>query len=170
MSIKNTNPKTRSRVRFNLIDFVIILAVLASVAGIYVRYNFSFDEMKNEDNFVEAEVEFLILNVTEQLADALVAGSPVFDSQNKKQMGELSAIVQKLPAEIFVTMEDGSIIKTYSNALRYDVRGIITVKGIQTEKGFLCQGENYIAPGASMVVLTPEVDFNMLITNINLKK
>lgn len=167
MSMNNTNPEKKTRFRLNLIDFVIIFALLACAAGIYLRYTVSPDKMIDESSFVEAKVEFLIFDVNEQLADALVAGSPAFDPSGTP-IGELSAVVQKLPAEIFVTLDDGSIIKTYSDALRFDVRGILTVKGLMTEKGFMLNGTDYIAPGAGRSVLTPQADFYLLVTNITL--
>lgn len=166
MSKNNANSEKKRRFRLNIIDFVILFAILACVAGIYIRSTVSFDKFGTRDDLAEAKIEFLVLDVTEKFADALTVGSPVFDAKSNEQIGELSAIVQKLPAEMFVTLDDGSIIKTYSDALRFDVRGILTVKGVTTEKGFRLNGADYIAPGAMLTVLTPQVDFQMLVTNI----
>lgn len=169
MSKKNTNDTTRTGLHFNIIDFVIIIAVIACCAGIYIRYNIGgIDEQ--QDNHITAKAEFLLTDVSEQLCDALTVGSTVYFNfgNEPKPIGELSMILSKLPAEQFKTLIDGTIVKTYSDELRFDVRGIITLSGVMTEKGFLFNGEIFIAPGTNFNVQTPEADFNCIVTNITL--
>ena len=167
MSRKNTTETKRTKLQFNIIDVVIIIAVIACCVGMYIRYNIGDAEGdKQEINQISAKIEFLLPEVNEQLCDVLNAGSPVYYGGDSEPIGELSTIISKLPSERFVTLNDGTIVKTFSDELYFDVRGIITVNGVMTEKGFMLNGDVFLAPGVNFGVQTPEADFSCVVTNV----
>jgi len=169
--MKQNNIKKKKRIgfRLNIVDFVIIIAVIACGVGVYIRYTIGLEMENAPINLVDAKAEFLLVDVSEQLADSLTAGSPVYIG-DKTPIGELSAIFSKLPSERFIATMDGTVVKTYSDEFRFDVRGAITLKGTMTDKGFLYEGKTFIAPGSYINIQTPEADLSLYIMNITLEE
>ena len=54
--------KSDSRIRFNIIDLVIIVVVVACIAGIYLRYNFG-EQYGVEHQMEQYEITFQVQNV-----------------------------------------------------------------------------------------------------------
>lgn len=149
--------------RFNIIDLLIILALVAVVAAIGFRYNLveKIGVKSEEDTVV---ISFLIQDIKETSADALVLGDMFYWEVNKMLIGEL---ISKKPsfAEAFIENNEGILVKLY-NENSYDVRGEIKAKGKIKDDGFMLGGTQFLAPGKILYVESKNIMVNITITNI----
>lgn len=150
-------------VRFNLIDLLIILTLAAIVTGVAFRYNLAEKiGIKSEEDTVI--LSFLIQDIKETSADALVLGDIFYWEANKVLIGEL---ISKKPsfAEAFIENDDGVLVKLY-NENSFDVRGEIKAKGKIKDIGFMLGGTQFLAPGKILYVQSKNIMVTMTITNI----
>lgn len=160
--MKKTSDKTKHAVRFGLIDIAILLAVLACIAAIFLRFNFS-EKFRTEAQLKEAEISFLISDLHPVSAEALLVGDTYYWDENR--LGTLKSF-EISNAEAFFENDEGLAVRT-ENLNRRDVRGIFTVQGKQTDEGFLLNGSTYIAPGKSIVVRSQHLQVYILVTDVS---
>ena len=158
--------------KFNAIDALLILLAIACVLGIGLR---AYSESKtNNSNLAEYRIYFKIDNISSQSLKYFTAGDIVRVKSSGATLGKLDAIVQHVPAvggynenggEIFYPTKDGGIYAP----TRQSLVGYITVRGEQTESGFLLGGETYIASGSEMEIVTDKVQTTIKILSIDEK-
>ncbi len=155
-----------NKFRFGIIDVAIILAVCALLVGVFVRYGLT-DSWGGGGELKEYSVSFIILDKHPDSVDDLTQLPDVYYKDSGAYFGTLEAGVSIMPAEDFVAMPDGTIVKTTSSAGRVDVRGSVKVKGRYKEgEGFFHGGTTFIAPGGKMEMYTANADFTMIILDI----
>ncbi len=132
------------KVRFNVIDLLIILAFIAIAAGILLRYNVA-DRLGVRADSVEVEMTFRVSDMRATSADFFKVGDTfVWDSLDVT-LGELTEIEFK-PAESIVEKLDGTAAISYSET-RIDGFGTLRAKGTMTDEGFMLEGTQFISPG-----------------------
>lgn len=156
--------KNTSRVHFNLLDAVIVLAIIAVLAGVTLRYNL-VDKLGIQSSRDSAEISFLISEISETSVDALVQGDVFYDGKNGAKLGELVSKTSSF-AEAFVENADGYLIKAYNEAY-YDVRGKILAVGKMTDDGFMLNGTNFLSAGKTLQVYSKNSKVTILITDIS---
>jgi len=157
------------RIKFGILDAVIIIAILVCAAGIYVRYDLS-RRLEYRQNTVNAQVSFLVQNISENSADSFIEGAEVRSKDNDNIIGILTGSVTVQPAEILTYLFNGEIALNYSSNRRIDVRGVISAQGMMTDEGFCYNGTTYIAPGQWVLIRTQNIEVNILITNIAIEE
>ncbi len=156
----------KQRIRFNLIDLLIIFTVLALIVSIVMRQH-AKNALSGPEEQISVEVEFLIQKLSSDLFNSIVIGDTVMTDAEQK-MGVLkSADFQK--SETYYTGSDGVPVLTFSDQY-YDVRCVLTAEGTQSDRGFLLGGESYLAPGQNLRVKTPHFTADILITDISVIK
>jgi hypothetical protein len=154
--------KTRG-FRFNIIDLFIVIAIAVIVTGVAFRYNI-LDRIGIKSNDDTVIISFLIRDIKESSADALVVDDVFYWEANKMEIGRL---ISKKPsfAEAFIENNEGILVKTY-NENSYDVRGEIIATGKFKDKNFMLGGTQFLAPGKTLYVESRNIMVNMLITKI----
>ncbi len=165
---KVNKPSRKNKTKFNIIDFIIILLVIASVGGIYVRYNLIDKigvnaQLKNyEITFIAKELRYTSLNAFEKDAN-------VRDRINGNSIGVFKEIETTSPSSVYVTKSDGVIEKLYyPENTKIDVKGKIIVRGIMTDTGFLLDGKHYIGTGTTLKVSTEKLDIDISVEALNI--
>lgn len=155
--------ENKVRRRFNIIDLFIILAVVAVIVGVALRFNLA-DKIGVKSNRDTVTVSFIITDIKESSADALVIGDTFFIDANKIELGEL---ISKKPtyAEAFIENDDGVLVKT-ANENKYDVRGEIRATGRIKDDGFMLGGTQFIAANKILYVYSQHIMVTMTITGI----
>lgn len=154
----------KKRIRFNVIDVLILLIAAGLIISTVMRYQSRTDLPKAEAQ-TAVEVKFLIENMSETLVSGVVFGESVYLVDSGRLFGTLkSADFQK--AQIRCTKDDGTPVIIESDR-SYDVRGVLTAEGIFSERGFFLGGEQYLAPGLSLSIRTPSMTADILITDIS---
>ena len=158
--------------KFNVIDALLILLAILCVFGVALRaYN---DSRADSKYLAEYRIYFKIDDIRSTSLKYFVAGDVVRLKSSGETVGKLDAIVQHVPAvgdytengaEIFYPSKDGGI---YSPT-RYNLVGYITVRGEQTDKGFLLGGTTYITSGSELEIVTDKVQTTIKILSIDEK-
>lgn len=176
MQENNYTENVKKKVKFKILDAVVILLVLVAVVGVYFRYNLmdSFLSRRGiQDYTVSFEVKDIryttpnYLNVGDQIYDA-ATGEPV--GVLIEESGDMSNIALRVtPASRFFTKSDGTITQVFypNDESRVDANGRMTCRGsYSADGGFLLNGSTYMAAGQSISVRTELVSFVLTVTQI----
>lgn len=160
---KSTAKKTR-KIKPNIIDFIIIIAVVAAIIGITVRSGV-VEQVTINNSLETARVSFLVSNVSESSGEYFSNGDAFYSSTHKCNFGTLEQF-WTMPAEIYLTNEYGVLGKTTVSGDKIDVRGTMLCTGVFTADGFFLAGSNYIAPNSSVTVKSANITVSLTIMDI----
>jgi hypothetical protein len=169
----NINPKVnkplnKNKIKFNIIDFIIILLVVACVGGIYVRYNL-LDKIGVNAQLKNYEITFIAKDLRYSSLNAFEKDANVRDRVTGNKIGIFKEIETTSPASVYVTKSDGAIEKLYyPENTKIDVKGKIIVRGIMSDNGFLLEGKNYIATGTTLKISTEKLDIDIVVEALNI--
>ena len=150
--------------RINILDIVIVLAIVAVIVGVAMRFNLA-DKLGIQSNSDAVEISFLIKEISESSVDALVIGDKFYWDSNSMEVGELKWKTQDY-AEAFIENEEGLLVKTL-NEKYFDVRGTIRAEGKMTDDGFMLAGTQFLSAGKYLYVSSKNIKVTILITDIS---
>ena len=151
--------------RFNIIDFMLIVTVLACLIGITARMNIKETVIVNDDT---ATVTVMISGLLRDNAKQLVVGDEYINQRTGESVGILQSC-QTSPAKIRTPRLDGTIATTESTD-RIDAICKIRLQGVSTEDGFLANGTTFIAAGSSLSVRSLNLTTEWLVIDIEVDK
>lgn len=158
--------KKNRTARFNIIDLVIVVLILAVIAGVCIRY-FSTQDVDEVDNSESATVSFLVQDIRYTSADYFVGGDNVYVDDDGTYLGEFMKGFTITPAEKYITDVNGKTVKVnYPENTRIDVRGQILSEGTWKDGSFMVGGNMYIAAGKKMKICTPHITVTLLVTDV----
>ena len=157
MGAENTAKTRKSRMRLNIIDFLIIIVLIGAVVGIAMRFGL-VERVTNQAGMTGARISFLIRDINEGSLDYFGIGDTFYDKEHDCLLGTLESR-QFMYSEAFITNERGEIIKT-------NVRGAVIGSGTFTDDGFLLDGVNYVAPGSTIHVQSRDLDVILTVTAV----
>lgn len=153
--------KTQKKHRFNIIDFALIVTVIACLIGIAVRYNLGASVLQSSDT---ATVTVMIRNLLDDNADQLVVGDKFYYQKSGDLLGTLRSF-ETSPAHIPNFRLDGTFVEVpYLD--RVDVICEIEVEGLLTDDGFMVGGSDYIGCGSSILVRSLNLETEWLVLDI----
>ena len=161
MSRKNANS---GKLRFNIIDLLIVVIVLGCIAGVVVRYNI-IDRIVLDTKRDEVKISFMVSGVTPQIAGAIVDGEEFYVVGSSYTIGVLNehSITNALIVE---ANDNGLPVESFDDTLR-DIRGSFTSHGVLREDGFFLGGTMFLAPGKTLVAESKSARFSLIITEIS---
>lgn len=155
------NPKAgkNRRTRFSIIDFVIILMLLACIVGAVMRYNIA-ESLFSKTVTQEMTVNFIAEALTENKVSAFNENA-VFYSGNDS-FGKLIS-VNSSPAIGYYENAEG-IYTEYEKEGLYDISGSFVCELVRSDSGYLLNGKTYIAPGSVFTLKSGGAAVSVLIT------
>ena len=124
--------------KFNWVDGLVILVILALVAGTCVKF-FLLKPAEIQEATVKIQYTVRVATVRQYSVDALQVGDAIYDEEGKGNVGAITDIRVE-PAEMFVTYPDGTTeLAPVEN--RYDV--FLTVQANAIEDGGLYKVGTY---------------------------
>ena len=169
--------QNKNRVKFRALDVVIIVLLLASLVGVYFRYNI-VDMLVGGRNLDDYAVSFEIKDIQDATKDKFEIGNKIYYRSNGDLLGELIPVTENSDAPVRHTPAIKSVVPTgtnevveiaYPEGTRIDVSARMMCKGrLSDDGGFLLDGTEYIAPGQSISVMTDYVTFDIVVTGITL--
>ena len=178
--MKNKNietEKNKNRIRFKALDAVIIILLLASLIGVYFRYNIA-DVIIGGRNLNDYTISFEIKDIQDSTKDKFEVGNKIYYRSSGDLLGELIPATENSETPVHPTPATKLIIppgKTeveevhYPEGTRIDISARMMCKGrISDDGSFLLGGTEYIAPGQTISVMTDYVTFDIIITKIEL--
>ncbi len=153
----------KRKIRFNIIDFIILVAVIACVVGIALRYDVA-DRIGVKTNETKVEISFIVHDIKESSADALLIGDEFYWKQNGMSLGTL---IEKeiAPAERISENGRGEGVVTYSENKK-DARATLVAVGTVTDDGFMLGGTQFISAGKEMEIYSKQVEVLAIITDV----
>lgn len=156
--------KQSKKIRFSLIDFLLVLVILGALVSIFMRSEI-IRLIGADQNRQTAEISFLVEGVSPGVFDYLNDGDTFTDDTHECLLGAVTGAPTKMPAEIYETALDGTIHKLNSEE-KIDIRGKLEAVGTFSEEGFLLGGIYYLAPGSEITVHSERLTLTMLVTAI----
>ena len=152
------------KLRFNIIDFLIIVIVLGCMAGVVIRYNI-IDRIVLDTKRDEVKISFMVSGMTPQIANAIVDGEEFYVVGTSYTLGKLNEH-NITNARIVEANDSGLPVESFDDTLR-DVRGSFTSYGVHNDDGFFLGGTMFLAPGKTLTAESKSVRFSLIITEIS---
>ena len=130
--------ETKKKIRFNLIDAIILLVIIAAVA--FVAIKLSGGGLFGSDDSLYV-VKYYCDEVPEFAAEVIYVGDKVVDEQKDTDLGEVTA-VSLFPSRTYAETADGQYKlapKEHFNA----VEVVTIVKGTDYDNGVIIDGSKY---------------------------
>ena len=148
---ESVNHQTK-KVRFNIIDLVVVLLILGCIAAVVLPF-LSRDTltsaamMKNES--VEMYVPFVITFVEPYAAEKIETGNSLYTTDaESNEMGEVVCL-NKLPTRDRVDKADGTF-QFVENPNYCDIMGILKISLVETDQGFVSADSNVFNPNCTV--------------------
>lgn len=154
--------ETQKKHRFNSIDLVLLLAVIACIAGIIIRSNIRDTVLLSKEEKATATV--LIEAILDESAEALHIGDRFQIASNNNEFGTLRS-VEISPAKIRFYNNDGTEAVTHYYD-RKDALCKIEISGYNTDSGFMINGTSYIGSGSSFVLHSKYIEFQCTVLDV----
>lgn len=151
------------RKRFNIIDFAVIIIILGCIAGLIVRYNL-IERVVNAVDNDPVSVNFIAKELSPEIAEAVENGQEYYLVDSDIYLGKINNI-KVSDAERVYADENGQAAVGIDSTAR-ELIGNFTLKGAKTEKGFLLDGVEYLAPGKELVIRCDDLILSVIITEI----
>ncbi len=164
----------------NIIDALLVLAIIAAIAGIAIRSGIAekVTETVKEYNtpMEKVKISFTVSDINRASFETFTPGD-VFRAASMyyEQFGVLET-VEMAPAEKYVENVHGQIVKSYSpltdpdvpdSYARIDVSGTFTSADGKFENGiFKLNGIYDVIPGLEIRIVDKDIDVNIKITNV----
>ena len=147
--------------RFNIIDFMLIVALLACIIGITARTNLRQSIVESTDT---ATATVMISGILNDSVKQLVVGDEYFDQRTGDSIGYLQSF-EATPSKIHTPRLDGTIATTDSTD-RSDVICKVKLEGLASDTGFHFNGIHFIGSGSSYLVRSRNLETEWLVIDI----
>jgi hypothetical protein len=148
--------------RFNIFDFLIILALVICFGAIIARVIFISNV---KENIVFADVYFEVSDISDVTAEALhTENETIYLRANDAKIGVLTEISVQ-PYTVLTEDENGVLVEAV-HPDKKTVRGKAQIKGVWYADGFLVEGTYLAAVGESFEIYTKYVSCVITVTGI----
>ncbi len=158
--------ETKPKMKFNIIDFIIIVIIIAVAVGIIMRGNIA-DSIAEKSTGDIIEYTIRIENIQKESYDYLNEGDELFSWVDDSSIGKIKSKQAPQITESYVSLADGSVVKT-ANPDRIDVVMTIECPGRHTEEGYMLNGNAFIAAGKMIEARTKNVTFSFQVEDVGL--
>ncbi len=156
-------PSTEKRIRFNILDIIIIIVSVALITGIFFRNNIV--EMLSEDTSGNITYTFVIKELDGALLPGVKPNTLLSDPESGGEMGRiLSVSFEK--SIVNETAADGSIMSLEKSGF-YDVTVRVAGNGFSSDTGVFLDGVVLIAPGMNKQIITEIAVYEGFILSID---
>jgi hypothetical protein len=151
--------------RFNIFDFLIILAIVACVTAIIARVIFVANR---KEDIVFADVYFEVTGISEVTANALcVQNESIYLQSGDARIGLINN-VRSEPCTVRTEDENGALIEAV-HPDKKSVYGMAQIKGLWHEEGFVVEGMYLATVGSTLDIYTKYASCTITITSIEQK-
>ena len=183
---KMTEATKSKKIRFNVVDVIIIVVVVACIIGIVLR--FALTKTYQDQNFGEYWVTFQaeglsysqLIGIEQALDEGTTGGNFVSFAAKNEGIGNLYAITDS--ELLYIESHNGDRINfeigenevktvgsddSWKDASVWYIKGTIICKGeYASDKSFMLNGTTYIASNSTIDVTTKYSEFTLKILNI----
>lgn len=153
----------KKRKRLNIIDILIIIAVIALAAGVALRYNLA-EKIGVKSNRDTVIISFLVENIKPTSADAFIEGDVFYIDSNNMELGTLITTDQSSAAN-YNTNSQGIVTRDF-DSLQRDVRCTLEATGAITDSGFMLGGTYYIGVNKELKIHSKNIMVTVTVTGV----
>ncbi len=159
--------ENNKRIRVSVIDILIIIAVIACIAGVVVHYKVyeKVNEVKTDDL---CSVSVLIRGASLEMSESVTVGDQIFFGESGDLLGKVAEI-NKSDATVYYRNYRDEIVEYIDNSL-FDVVIVLDVSGSLTDSGFLVNGTEYVAAGEEFVIYSKLFSGKCLVIDVENKQ
>lgn len=154
----------RTQRRFNIIDLLIVIVVIACIAGIIIRYNV-VDRIVIDGERDSVQVSFMITDVSPDVVDAIKDGSVYYCEKTGNRIGKL--LSHEVEDAVMVEINEAGEAYEVSDPDRKVIKGRFGAKGVMGENGFMLEGTQFITAGSVVTIQSLDVQVSVIITEID---
>lgn len=159
-----SSEKKKSGARFNLFDVILILVIVACIAGVVIHAYFTKDLTQTYSE--NAQVSFRIEGVSEVTAEAFCKiGSAIYDQDTDKNIGTLTA-AEYAPLLLDLETAEGVLVKA-EHPEKKQITALATLTGTWTDDGFLIGGTTLAAVGKTINIYTENAVCTITVTGVS---
>lgn len=150
------------KIKFNAIDFLILLFVIAAIVAVAFRSGLkdSLVAIRSNETIVYT---LRINNLQAESFDMLELEDKLFSQKDDKPLGKIVGKSSR-PAETYISLDTGKIVKTYIPE-RLDIFLTVECTGRVTEEGCMLGGNYFVASGKRISAYTDTVSFSFEVTD-----
>jgi hypothetical protein len=156
--------REHKKLRFNVIDLIIVLFMILAVVGIIIRYDLA-DDINFGATGEEFEIEFMVMNIMRGTEDSLQAGEKFYITIESIFIGEVINIIDVRDAVEYVEMVNGDIVRS-TLPERVDVTGVMRSRGRTTREGVMLNGNIFVTTNTRHFIHTGRREAWITIMNI----
>lgn len=152
------------KIRFNAIDVLIILVILAAVFAIAFRSGLkdSLVAIRSNETIVYT---VKIRNLQEQSLALFEEGDELYNQNDDKYLGKVSKVIGSRKAETYIALDNGDIQKSYYPDGRIDIFLELECTGRVTDEGCMLGGNYFVASGKYVSAYTDDLTFGFEVTD-----
>ena len=142
--------QTEKKRKFNLIDLLLLVLVIAAVLALVLRGNLA-RQIGLEHKGETAEVTLSLSALETSEANLFKEKNTLSDPAT----GEVFGVIKSVRAEnalVYTLNDRGELVRAFDTAKK-DLTVVLEATGTQTEKGFLLNASTYASPGDTIRVL-----------------
>lgn len=158
--------KTENRkLRFNIFDALIILAVIACVAAVIIRFYFISSEPNDEQITVSFVVPSVMKSTADKMTETLKDNKQIYLVSNDTIIGYI--ISTNSERSVVYGENSGSEVERVYHPDRMDIKGTAVLYGKTGENGFYIGSTSLATISEIIYVYSDEVEFSMTISSIS---
>lgn len=149
---------TKKKFKFNLIDFMIVIAVIAVIVVIAFRSG-AVDSFTNTAKGKTIAYEIKVGDVQKESYNYINVGDKIYSEETDAYLGTVVDKVSE-PAKAYIVTTEGKIVKTEQPG-RVDIYLTVEAKGTVDEGGCKIDGKFFVAAGKYFSCYTDNIYFNV---------
>lgn len=153
---------TKSKKKFNVIDFIIVILIIGCIVGIVFR-SIYVNRLLTSGGSDTASVSFTAA-IPGATASQVSVDDVFYVVSNNMPFGSITSVVTG-ENYVYEEAENGRLVKTLDETSSL-LTGKLNVQGIDTQNGFMLGGTYFIAPGQSFEIIGKKARFTIMITDI----
>ncbi len=161
MPENNNSAAVKKKRRLNIIDFVLIIAIVGAIIGVATRFGIVdkvVDKAKSTDVCIAVKIEKIRTSTVKAL-EADIESKAVMYEEKKGLIGTVENIRSNDNAVYYVTRSDGTVEKTTSpDGVYCDVVIEIHGTGVFSDDGFKVNASQILMPGAFLNLTSQHIE------------
>ncbi|MBQ7645687.1 MAG: DUF4330 family protein [Clostridia bacterium] len=158
--------KKKKNIKFNALDFLIILMIIGMVA--IVIFQKDIKKFTDNNEYGDIVYSFTVNNITSERARYLAEGSTLTELSGDEAAADMGTILtsQSENYVLDVTLVDGSVESAELTGVK-NVRCTAKMTAIKKENGYFTENGTMIVPGRSIKIETSRAVFEIKIESVS---